>query len=261
MTDEERRDLRCDLLVFVATQTEEEQFLEAALRLGIAIEQKRSRLGNYYYLGYVGDLLLNAVRIEMGPMSYGGSASSGILFQQATTATGIIQVGMAFGIDRERQTIGDVLVSTALLPYDARDARTQGDRYVFEYQRVRRHPAKESLLRLFQAESERGTYDHAVSFGELLSGAARVFSRHYLAELLTLVPGVKDGIIGGEMEGVGLLSVSPRKQPLWIVVKGICDFADELRDREIADNRPIACRNAARFVLSALQRAKQVRES
>ncbi len=168
---------------------------------------------------------------------------------------------MAFGVDRGRQAIGDVLVSTALLPYDARDARTQGDRYVFEYQRVRRHPAKESLLRLLQAESVRGAYQHTISFGELLSGAARVFSRHYLAELLTLVPGVKDGIIGGEMEGVGLLSVSPRKQPLWIVVKGICDFADENRDAEIADNRPIACRNAARFVLSALQRANETRES
>ena len=115
---------------------------------------------------------------------------------------------------------------------------------------------------------------HRHRFGDILEGdafaipvfggeslAARVFSRHYLAELLTLVPGVEDGVIGGEMEGAGLLSVSPRKHPLWIVVKGICDFADENRDAEITDNRPIACRNAALFVLSALQKAKQPRES
>jgi adenosylhomocysteine nucleosidase len=260
VTEDERRALQCDLLLFVATQTEEEQVLAAAPELGIAVEQRNSPLGDYYHLGQVGDSLVNAVRVEMGPLSSGGSASAGILFQQATTATGIIQVGMAFGVDRNRQAIGDVLVSTALLPYDARDARTQGDRYIFEYQRVRRHPAKESLVRLFQAESDREEYGHRIAFGELLSGAARVFSRHYLAELLTLVPGVKDGIIGGEMEGVGLLSVSPRKQPLWIVVKGICDFADEKRDAEIVDNRPIACRNAARFVLATLQRAKQARE-
>lgn len=246
--------------MFVATQTEEEQLLKVATEFGIAVEQRASDLGNYYHLGRVGDSILNAVRVEMGPMSYGGSASAGILFRQATAATGIIQLGMAFGVDRNRQAVGDVLVSTALLPYDARDARTQEDRYVFDYQRVRRHPAKQSLVRLLQAEYERTAYEHAVSFGELLSGAARVFSRHYLAELLTLVPGVQDGIIGGEMEGVGLLSVSPRKQPMWIVVKGICDFADENRDAEIAENRPLACQNAARFVLSALQSAKQTRE-
>ena len=261
MTDEERRDLQCDLLVFVATQTEEEQLLEAASGMGIAVAPKSSSLGDYYHLGQVGGSRVNAVKMEMGPLSHGGSASVGILFQQATTATGIIQVGMAFGLDRTSQAIGDVLVSTALLPYDMRDARTEGDRYVFEYQRVKRHPAKASLIRLFQAERDRGGYEHSILFGELLSGAARIFSRHYLAELLRLVPGVKDGIIGGEMEGVGLTSVSPRKKPSWIVVKGICDFADENRDAEIEKTRPIACRNAANFVFSALLRANQAHES
>jgi nucleoside phosphorylase len=35
-------------------------------------------------------------------------------------------------------------------------------------------------------------------------------------------------------------------------LKGISDFADETRDAMIEANRPIACRNAAQFVLSAL---------
>ena len=38
MTDEERQDLQCDLLVFVATQTEEEQLLGAATEMGVAVE-------------------------------------------------------------------------------------------------------------------------------------------------------------------------------------------------------------------------------
>jgi len=63
------------------------------------------------------------------------------------------------------------------------------------------------------------------------------------------------------MEGVGLLSVSPRKMPSWVVVKGICDFADENRHAEIEDARPAACRNAARFRLSSLLKAKLARES
>lgn len=261
MTDEERRALQCDILLFVATQTEEEQLLAVAAGMGINVETRSSSLGDYYHLGRIGDTNVNAVKMEMGPLSHGGSASVGILYQQATTATGIIQVGMAFGVDRERQVIGGVLVSTALLPYDARDVNTEGDDYVFDYGRVKRHPAKESLVRLLKSESARGGYDYPVEFGELLSGAARIWSRPYLAELLRLVPGVKDGIIGGEMEGVGLLSIAPRKKPLWVVVKGICDFADENRHAEIEANRPIACANAARFVLSALRGAKQARES
>ena len=113
MVHEERLAIQCDLLVFVATQTEEEQLLKVATEFGIAVEQRASDLGNYYHLGRVGDSILNAVRVEMGPMSYGGSASAGILFRQATAATGIIQLGMAFGVDRNRQAVGDVLVSTA----------------------------------------------------------------------------------------------------------------------------------------------------
>jgi nucleoside phosphorylase len=66
------------------------------------------------------------------------------------------------------------------------------------------------------------------------------------------VPPAEDGIVGGEMEGVGLLSVSPRDDPIWIVVKGICDFADEERDRIIKKSRPVACANSSQLVLSAL---------
>ena len=55
------------------------------------------------------------------------------------------------------------------------------------------------------------------------------------------------------MEGVGLLAASTAADdPIWCVVKGIADFADENRDAVIDANRPIACRNAAQFVLSAL---------
>ena len=55
------------------------------------------------------------------------------------------------------------------------------------------------------------------------------------------------------MEGVGLLAASASAlDPAWCVVKGIADYADENRDSVIDANRPIACRNAAEFVLSAL---------
>jgi nucleoside phosphorylase len=42
-----------------------------------------------------------------------------------TGAQAIVQVGMAFGIDPERQKPGDVLVSTSLVPYDNRAVRVR----------------------------------------------------------------------------------------------------------------------------------------
>ncbi len=55
------------------------------------------------------------------------------------------------------------------------------------------------------------------------------------------------------MEGVGLLAASlDADDPIWCVVKGISDFADEDRNRVIGESRDAACRNAAHFVLSAL---------
>jgi adenosylhomocysteine nucleosidase len=73
--------------------------------------------------------------------------------------------------------------------------------------------------------------------------------------LVRTVPAGNDPIVGGEMEGIGLLSISPPEKPSWIVVKAISDFADEDRDAIIKETRPIACRRAAVFVLSALSKA------
>ena len=43
------------------------------------------------------------------------------------------------------------------------------------------------------------------------------------------------------------------QQPVWCVVKGISDFADETRDQVIRQARDLACWNAADFALAALQ--------
>jgi adenosylhomocysteine nucleosidase len=126
--------LTCDLLNLVATRTEEEQLEAVTSELGLPFQRRNAGglVGEYFSIGQVGDFLVNAVRCKMGPLSHGGSASRGILCQQATSATSLVQLGMAFGVDRVQQRIGDVLVSTAVLPYDDRDARTANGDYMFD---------------------------------------------------------------------------------------------------------------------------------
>lgn len=111
------------------------------------------------------------------------------------------------------------------------------------------------ILVAIDAEREitRGGHPFGVHVGTLLSGGARIFSSRFRDDLVGNVPPGRDRIVGGEMEGVGLLSVSPADKPLWAVVKGISDFADEDRDGIIETTRQLACENAVRFVLSALR--------
>jgi nucleoside phosphorylase len=246
-------ELTCDLLLFFATSSERDALQEAAKQRGIPFHRKsHPTLGRFFWMDKVGDNRVNAVRTEMGPLSHGGSASQGIFFKSATGATAIIQLGMAFGIMPARQQPGDVLVSSSIIPYDRRDIRTIGETYTVDYAPARRHESIPSLLRVFQAERERGVNPFQVHIGAFLSGGARIHSRLFRDELVSSVPAGDDVIVGGEMEGVGLLSISPANDPVWIVVKGISDFADEDRDEVIEQNRPIACRNAADFVLDAL---------
>jgi nucleoside phosphorylase len=255
----------CSLLLFVATPTEEAALKAAATERMLSFEKiKHPKLGEYHWLGQVGDETVIATcpvresgKLVMGALGRLGSAARGIRFSEATGATKIVQLGMAFGIDRVRQKLGDVLVSASLVPYDNRDVRaaTGGSAaYATDYSAAKPESARRDLVELFRRElARRPAGGPAVHIGALLSGAARIHSRAFRDELVAGVPGGGDPIVGGEMEGVGLLAASvSRDDPIWCVVKGISDFADEDRDSDIAVGRELACRNAAEFVLSAL---------
>ena len=273
---------RCTLLLFVATPAEEKALEQAVKSRNLTFEKtKDSRLGEYHWLGVVGNETVIAVRptreqgqVVMGALGRLGSAAKGIRFQEVTGAQGIVQLGMAFGIDPRNQRPGDVLVSSSLIPYDNRTIRSAPrswlqrllriePRYIVEYSHADRQPARPFLVELFFREQERGGHPFDIHVGAMLSGAARIHSGRFRDELVRSVPAGEDPIVGGEMEGVGLIAASlTADDPIWCVVKGISDFADENRDAVIETYRPIACRHAAEFVLSALENdARLIRSS
>ncbi len=257
------------LLLFVATSAEHDALEHAYKARNIPFKKTKDEKlkpfgwGEYHSLGQVGYETVIAVpptreegRVVMGALGRLGVAAKAIRFQEATGARGIIQLGMAFGIDEQNQKPGDVLVSSALIPYDSRDIRHAAAGragYVADYSSASRQPARPALVDMFRREQRRGGHPYSVHVGAMLSGAARIFSRLFRDELVAGVPGGEDSIVGGEMEGVGLLAASTAADdPIWCVVKGISDFADENRNAVIDKNRPSACRHAAEFVLSAL---------
>ena len=267
---------RCSLLLLVATPAEERGLEEEVRVRGLPFERitkiDSPLREDYHWLGPVGNELAviamrpartNDRRLVMGSIGLLGTAARAMRLKTATGAQGIVSLGMAFGIDPRSQKPGDVLVSTSIIPYDNRDINPArrwwlqrllcGEGFVTEYSQASREPARADLVELFRREQRQGGHSFRVYMGAMLSGAARIHSSFFRDELIRCVPAGEDPIIGGEMEGVGLLAASTAAtDPIWCVVKGISDFADENRDAVIEINRPIACRNAAAFVLSAL---------
>src|SRR5262245_6909113 len=113
----------CSLLLFLATPTEEDGLQKVVQARGLPFEpysKKKSPLGGHHWLGRIG--------VIMGSIGRLGTAARGILSKALTGAQGIVQLGMAFGIDPNRQQPGDVLVSTSIIPYDNRDIEPAPDK-------------------------------------------------------------------------------------------------------------------------------------
>lgn len=162
---------------------------------------------------------------------------------------------MAFGTRPTEQALGDVLVATSLIPYDARRKHETGEGTVTDYPKMKPMKCRRSLIEAMESvcRNDRG---FGVHFGPMLSGGALIQSaphRDRLVERLTRTfP--KDGApIGGEMEGEGLLAASDPEAPNLIVVKAISDWADDPSMQTVEANRARACANALNFVILALR--------
>jgi len=189
----------------------------------------------------------------MGPHFHAGSSATALTCMAETGASTVVLVGMAFGVDRAVQNGGDVIVATHLVTYDDRDVVSDDGLPRVTYPRLdrQRHPAREAAVELLRRAARRGLGGPSVHFGTVLSGAARIHCAAYRDEVLAAMVEVGT-VVGGEMEGVGVLSVSRPDDPNWLLVKGISDFADEQRHVEAPRLKSLACLHAATFFLQAL---------
>lgn len=246
--------LQCSLLLFVATGTERDCLRRAARDAGFSCSRRKGRFGTYYDLGDVGYETVLAVQTDMGPFGQRGSAARAIQYLAETGATALIAIGMAFGVKPADQQHGAVLVSTGVIPYDYRiivDSAEGTPRA--DYSKTRHYPAREQLVTRFRHTAAAENWRDRVHFGLFLSGGARIYSSRYRDNLVRECGMDRDDVVvGGEMEGVGLLSSCAEDDPRWIIVKGISDFADQPSDSRPSRHRKEACYNAAQFVLAAL---------
>lgn len=179
-----------------------------------------------YYVGLFGKYLV--ANVECGTMGTGSSMGSTVTVFNAIGDLNpklVLMVGIAFGIDPEKQNIGDVLISNILLPYEIQ--RVSATEVVDRGSR----PEASNLLRNRFKNVRDWEYtlpNEEVAKSELcdvLTGEKLVDNVDFRKELQRRFPTAQ----GGEMEGAGLYAACNDKNVPWILVKAICDYADGLK--------------------------------
>ncbi|NTW68776.1 MAG: hypothetical protein HGB23_02870 [Chlorobiaceae bacterium] len=197
--------------------------------------------GNHtYYFGVFGNYKVAHVQCSMGSISRDSSimtVSSALTFLKTTV---VIMIGIAFGVEEEIQKIGDVLVAESVIPYNVKR--------VGESKTISRGiEAQSSQILLNRFKNIIGNWEFfngddtkaKMIFTRILSGEELVDNLEYRNKLKLEFPDSK----GGEMEGAGLYSACGNKVD-WILVKGICDFADGNKKENKKINQKVAIESA-----------------
>ena len=153
-------ELVCDVLLFVATDVEQDELRRTALDLGFEWTKDATARGEFWKLGMLGSQRVVAVRTRIGSIGRSGSTANANYYLAATQATAIVCLGMAFGISRETQELGSVLISESLFAYDVRRVVPDPDRgegtWMYAYgDQARVHRCKGELKRMFQVHDAR----------------------------------------------------------------------------------------------------------
>jgi nucleoside phosphorylase/ribosomal protein S13 len=217
------------LVIVVVTKTELDALLNA-IKINCPSQYMIDRVtGNLMYRELFGcKLSVFIVQSEMGISGTGSIINTINKVHTYLNPEKIIMVGIAFGINEEKQKIGDILVSKQIWNY--------GPERITENENISRGdkiPASSSLIQLFHSVESRN--DVVSHFGLIASGEKLVNSKNFLDELKTK----EKELIGGDMEAAGLVSVCYDKHIDWLVIKAICDWGHDKSDQyqiRAADN-------------------------
>ncbi len=143
----------------------------------------------------------------------------------------IFAVGVAFGIDPEKQSLGDVLIAKNLVFYDTFNKVTDGitklrpdDTYKIDANLIAQlHPLD------LECPPE-GVGDFKWFFGSMLTGGTVLSDAEEKKRLVDAAEKIGQTIIGGEMEASGIHFASQRTKRRSIpftIFKGICDWGAE----------------------------------
>jgi nucleoside phosphorylase/tetratricopeptide (TPR) repeat protein len=250
--------VQADVLIVTVTKIESQAVIEVFQKASGQVP-KTTPIGDKIYrdLGLINGARVLMVRSEMGAGGLGAAQQTVANGIKALSPSAIIMVGIAFGIDDKKQSIGDILVSQKLMLYDSQRVGTDATGKPKIIARGDRTTASTWLIDRFRSADEEWDDKNAkVRFGLILSGEKLVDNMEFRQQVREFEPEA----IGGEMEGAGLYSASQSAKVDWILAKGICDWADGSKGENRDERQRLAALNAASFVLHVLQHAPLRRE-
>ncbi len=230
-------------ILIVAVTKVEVQAIRKTFSRGSRKESARQVIGDktYYDLGIHGGVRVFMVQSRMGTATPGGAllTISGAIRDLQPQA--VIMCGIAFGLQQDKQRLGDILVAEQIKPYESRKMDIQRD-----LGRGDCVTASERMLDRFHSGNNDWRKKAKIHFGLILSGEKLVNTPNFRDSLLEDEPEA----IGGDMEGAGLYFAARDGKVDWILIKGISDWADGKKNDK---NQLLAARNAAEFVLHVLR--------
>ena len=206
-----------DVLIVAVAEVESRAVMKV-FREATGTDSKREPIGDRVYLD-LGEVNGGRVFLALSGMGTGGVGGSqegvrkGI---EALSPSAVIMVGIAFGINEQKQAIGDVLVSERLMLYDLQRVGTDKEGNLKVIPRGDRPHASPWLInRLQVANLSWDASKPKVRFGPVLSGDKLADNTDFRGQLLEFEPEA----IGGEMEGAGVYVSSQEHKVDWIIVK------------------------------------------
>lgn len=196
---------------------------------------------NTYFVGTLGACPVAVVIGEAGSTSRQGSALLVADSVARWRPRAVIMVGIACGRESD-QVLGDVLVSTQIIPYQFEKLTEQRAE-----DRAPRPEASATLLDRVKTllwEWESGSQPRGPVFGPILSGDRLVNSKKFVEELYERFPNA----VGIEMEGAGLYAGAARRGADWILIKGVCDWGHH----KDSNAQQLAASNAVQLVVTLL---------
>ena len=204
-------------------------------------------MSTYWVYGPIGGATVALARSTMGSGGQGGSTLTVTDAIRDLAPSAILGVGIAFGIDERTQPIGQVLLSQKLTSYELqRIGKKDGKPDIKQ-----RGPSTESSSRLLGRFRDARLGDQGIDVltGEVLSGEKLLDNPEFKSALIRQFPDA----IGGEMEGAGLQSASGRGNIDWLVVKAVCDYAEN-KSLEKEARQKVAAETVASAVMYVLER-------
>lgn len=201
---------------------------------------------SYQNYGKFGEYELIHQISGMGSGGVDGSQESVRRGINAIKPDAILMIGIAFGIDPEKQPIGTILVSRQIQNYDLQRINADSS-IVLRGDKVTAAPRL--LNWVSHAEIDWPEGREKIKKGLVLSGEKLIDNQDYRDDLVEVAPEA----IGGEMEASGLYVASQAARTDWLLVKAVCDWADGNKTEGKEKLQATAAKSAAEFCVHMLR--------